>query len=210
MIRTLIVDDHMIIRRGLRQVLADGDDFEVVGEAATGTEALRFLREREADVVLLDIAMEGRDGLEVLKQLRQEFPRTAVLMLSVYPESQFALRAIKGGAAGYLNKGCAPEALYEAVRKAASGGMYVTTSLAERMALQLRGEERPPHEVLSNREYQVLQQLAEGHSVSEIAQRLKLSVNTVSTYRARVFEKLGLRSNMELLSFAARHQLVTL
>lgn len=211
-IRVLIVDDHLLIRRGLRQVLGDSPEFEVLGEAGCGSEALRALRTSAADVVLLDIAMEGRDGLDVLKMMRQEFPRTAVLMLSVYPESQFALRATKAGAAGYLNKGCAPNELFGAIRKAAAGGMYVTPTLAERMAANLRGADRegPPHELLSNREYQVLQNLAHGRSVSEIAHGLNLSVNTVSTYRARIFDKLGLKSNMELLAFAARHKLVEL
>lgn len=212
MIRVLLVDDHMIIRRGLRQVLGDAGDIEVVAEAAGGAEALRTLRATSVEVVLLDIAMDGRDGLDVLRQMRQEFPRTAVLMLSVYPESQFALRAIRGGAAGYLNKGCAPDELFGAVRKAAAGGMYVTPTLAERMAQQLQsGEaERPPQELLSHREYQVLEGLARGRSVSELAQHLTLSVNTVSTYRARVFDKLGLRTNMDLLAFAARHGIVEL
>lgn len=211
MIRVMIVDDHMIIRRGLRQVLSDDAGIEVVAEAPGGVDALRVLRDIRVDVVLLDIAMEGRDGLEVLKQMRAECARTAVLMLSVYPESQFALRAIRNGAAGYLNKGCAPDELCAAIRRAAAGGVYVTPTLAERMALDLRGDhERPPHELLSDREYQVLQLLALGGTVSDIAARLNLSVNTVSTYRARVFDKLGLKSNMELLAFAARHQLIAL
>lgn len=209
MIRTLIVDDHMLIRRGLRQVLEDASDIAVAGEAGNGAEALRAQRQLDAEVVLLDIAMEGRDGLETLKLLRQEFPRARVLMLSVYPESQFATRAIRGGASGYLNKGCAPEELYAAIRKAAAGGLYVTPALGERMAMQLRGdEERAPHEVLSNREHQVLRHLAQGSSVGEIAEKLHLSVNTVSTYRARIFDKLGLKNAMELHAFAARHRLV--
>jgi DNA-binding NarL/FixJ family response regulator len=211
-IRVLIVDDHMLIRRGLRQVLSDAPDIEVAGEAGDGVEAIRLQRAAAADVVLLDIAMEGRDGLEVLGQMRQEFPRSAVLMLSVYPESQFALRAIRGGAAGYLNKGCAPDELFGAVRKAAVGGTYVTPAVAERMAASLRGDdaERPLHEVLSNREYQVLTGLARGRSVSEIAQSLNLSANTVSTYRTRLFEKLGLKNNIDLLALAARNRLVQL
>lgn len=208
-IRTLIVDDHLLIRRGLRQVLEDAGDVTVVGEAGSGAEALRVQRSVDADVLLLDIAMAGRDGLETLQLFRVEFPRTRVLMLSVYPESQFALRAIRGGASGYLNKGCAPEELYAAVRKAAAGGVYVTATLAERMALQLRGDdERAPQEVLSNREYHVLRRLAEGESVSAIAATLHLSVNTVSTYRARIYEKLGLKNAMDLHAFAVRHRLV--
>ncbi|MDB5802672.1 MAG: DNA-binding response regulator [Rhodocyclales bacterium] len=213
--RLLIVDDHMIIRRGLVQILSENPRIEIAGEAADGASALRLLRSHAdsnaVDVVLLDIALGERDGIDVLGAIRHEFPRVGVIMLSVYPESQFALRAIRSGANAYLNKGCAPEELFAAIFRAAEGGTYVTAAIAELMALDIRGDRSSaPHETLSNREYQVLQLLAQGESVSGIAQQLSLSVNTISTYRARIFEKLGLRNNVELAGYAARHQLLTL
>ncbi|MEC5400116.1 response regulator transcription factor [Uliginosibacterium sp. H1] len=211
MIRILIVDDHMIIRRGLRQILAEDARIGAVHEAADGPSALRLLRGEPVDVVLLDIALGDRDGLDVLKNLRAEFPQIGVIMLSVYPETQFALRAIRSGASAYLNKGCAPEELFAAIVKVAGGGMYVTPAIAELMAQDLRKPvAAAPHEALSNREYQVLQLLAQGRSVGEIAQQLSLSANTISTYRARIFEKLGLRNMVELAAYAARNQLVPL
>ncbi|MDQ8020956.1 MAG: response regulator transcription factor [Moraxellaceae bacterium] len=211
MIRILIVDDHMIIRRGLRQILAEDARIGSVQEAADGPAALRLLRDEPVDVVLLDIALGDRDGLDVLKNLRAEFPQVGVIMLSVYPETQFALRAIRSGASAYLNKGCAPDELFAAIVKVAAGGMYVTPAIAELMAQDLRKPvAATPHEALSNREYQVLQLLAQGRSVGEIALQLSLSANTISTYRARIFEKLGLRNMVELAAYAARNHLVPL
>lgn len=207
----LIVDDHLIIRRGLAQILAEDRSIGRVAQAADGVSALRSLRESPFDVVLLDIALGERDGLDLLKTIRNEFPRIGIVMLSVYPESQFAVRAIRGGASAYLNKGCTPDELYAAIARVAAGGMYLSPSIAELLAQNVREDtQRAPHESLSNREFQVLQLLAAGSSVSEIAQKLNLSVNTISTYRARIFEKLELRTLVELVTYAARHRLVTL
>ncbi len=211
MTRILIVDDHMIIRRGLRQILSELPAIGDIHEAEDGPTALRLLRTTLVDVVLLDIALGERDGLDVLKTLHGEFPRLGVIMLSVYPENQFALRAMRGGAHAYLNKGCSPDILFAAIAKVASGGLYITPVLAELLAQNVRGspdDEKPPHEALSNREFQVLQLLAQGRSVGQIAQQLALSANTISTYRARIFEKLGLHNPADLFSYAARHRLM--
>ena len=209
--RVLIVDDHMIIRRGLAQILAEDARIAEIADAADGPAALRHMREQAFDVVLLDIALGERDGLDVLKNLRSEFPRTAVIMLSVYPESQFAVRAIRSGAGAYLNKGCTPEVLLEAIHKVAAGGLYVSPATAELLAQNVRADAtRAPHEALSNREFQVLQLLVHGHSISDIAQQLSLSANTISTYRSRIFEKLGLKNMVELLSYAARQDMLVL
>ncbi|HRQ56740.1 MAG TPA: response regulator transcription factor [Azoarcus taiwanensis] len=208
-IHLLVVDDHMIIRRGLIQILSECEGIGPFREAGDGPTAIHLMREEPADVVLLDVALGERDGLDVLKTLRAEFPSTGVVMLSVYPESQFAVRAIRAGAGAYLNKGCSPDDLAAAIRKVANGGLYVTPSIAELLARSVREHEaRAPHESLSNREFQVLELFAQGRSVSEIAQQLSLSANTISTYRARIFEKLEVRNMAELLSYAARHDML--
>lgn len=205
----LVVDDHMIIRRGLVQILSEADGIGELREAADGPAAMRALRERPATVVLLDIALGERDGMDVLKTIRAEFPAVGVVMLSVYPETQFGVRAIRAGAGAYLNKGCSPDELLGAIRRVAGGGVYVTPAIADLLARSVRrDDDRPPHESLSNREFQVLELLAGGLSVSDIAQRLSLSGNTISTYRARIFDKLGVRSIVELANYAARHDLV--
>lgn len=205
----LVVDDHMIIRRGLVQILSEAADIGELREAADGPAAMRALRERPAAVVLLDIALGERDGMDVLKAIRAEFPAAGVVMLSVYPESQFGVRAIRAGAGAYLNKGCSTDELLGAIRRVAAGGVYVTPAIADLLARSVRrDDDRLPHEALSNREFQVLELLAAGQSVSDIAQRLSLSANTISTYRARIFDKLGVRSIVELANYAARHDLV--
>ncbi|MFT3734943.1 MAG: response regulator transcription factor [Rhodocyclaceae bacterium] len=209
-LNVLLVDDHMIIRRGLRQILAESPHIGAIHEAADGPAALRVLRSEPVNAVLLDIALGERDGLDVLGTLRSEFPRLGVIMLSVYPESQFALRAIRSGANGYLNKGCAPEELLAALQRATEGGTHITPTVAELMAQDIRRDStRAPHEALSNREFQVLQLLAQGRNVGEIAQQLSLSANTISTYRARICDKLGLRNSLEIAQYATRHQLVS-
>lgn len=211
MTRILIVDDHMIIRRGLRQILSENPAIGDIHEAEDGPGALRLLRQTPVEVVLLDIALGERDGLDVLKTLHSEFPRLGVIMLSVYPENQFALRALKSGAHAYLNKGCSPDILFAAIAKVATGGLYVTPAVAELLAHDVRGDadrEKPPHELLSNREFQVLQLLAQGRSVTQIAQQLTLSSNTISTYRARIFEKLDLHNPADLFAYAGRHGLM--
>lgn len=205
----LIVDDHFIIRRGLLQILAEHPALGALHEAADGPSALQQLRSQAIDVVLLDIALGERDGLDVLKQIHSEFPHTAVIMLTAYPENQFALRAIRAGAAAYLTKGCDPEELFKAIQKVAGGGVYLSANVAELLAHDVRSNtQRLPHEALSNREFQVLQALAQGLTVGEIAKTLSLSANTISTYRARIFEKLGLRNQTELFVYAARHGLI--
>ncbi|OYW31999.1 MAG: DNA-binding response regulator [Methyloversatilis sp. 12-65-5] len=209
--RVVIVDDHLMLRRGIAQILGENPAIAVVGEAAGGPDLMRLLRTDGADVVLLDIALHDRDGFDVLKQLRGEFPQIAVLMLSTYPESQFGVRALKSGASGYLNKGCSTEQLFDAIARVARGGLFVTPELAERLAFGVRSDTpASPLDSLSNREMQVLKLLASGHSVGDIARELSLSANTISTYRARLFEKLDIKNPVELVSFAARHQLVTL
>ena len=205
----LVVDDSRVIRMVARKILEELN-FEI-HEAADGPAALRLLRTTTVDVVLLDIALGERDGLDVLKTLHGEFPRLGIIMLSVYPENQFALRAMRGGAHAYLNKGCSPDVLFAAIAKVAGGGLYITPVLAELLAQNVRGvpdDEKPPHEALSNREFQVLQLLAQGRSVTQIAQQLALSANTISTYRARIFDKLGLHNPADLFSYAARHRLM--
>ncbi|MBB1627723.1 response regulator transcription factor [Achromobacter sp. UMC71] len=204
----LIVDDHLIIRRGLARILQEDTRVGRVDEAADAPAALRALRQQPYDAMVLDVALGERDGLDVLKTVRAEYPELGVVMLSVYPESQFAVRALRAGAHAYLNKGCDPDELLAALANAAAGRMYVTPAVAELLAQTVRQDSaRPPHELLSNREFQVLQLLVAGKSVSAIGEQLALSVNTISTYRARIFEKLGVRTLVELVAYANTHQL---
>lgn len=211
MIRVLLCDDHRIVREGLKQILADTTDIEVAGEAIDGPAVLAAARTLAIDLVLLDIAMPVRDGLDVLKALKDEFPRLPVLMLSTYPEKQYAARCLKLGAAGYLNKGADPDELARAIRKAAEGGIYVSPALAETLAAQLNLKaDQAPHEALSQREFQVFQLIAAGESVSGIADRLKLSPNTVSTYRSRILEKTGAANDVGIAMYAVKHGLMAL
>ncbi len=217
-IRLMLVDDHLIVRRGLMQVLDDAPDIRVVADVADGVAALRLIRQYmdpefgegvELDVVMLDIAMPGRDGLEVLKQIKSEYPGLPVLMLSTYPDRQFALRCLRAGAAGYLNKSTDPDDMMAALRKAASGGVYLTPNVAELLASSINEvTDKPVHEALSHREAQVFRMLAEGQTVGQIALSLNLSSNTISTYRARVLEKTGTRNDVELALYAVRQQVV--
>jgi two-component system, NarL family, invasion response regulator UvrY len=206
-IRVLVCDDHLIVRQGIRQILADAPDIALVGEASQGTEAVARLRAGGVDVLLLDIALPGRDGLDVLRQVKAESPRLPVLMLSTYPDRQYAVRCLKLGAAGYLNKSADSEQLIEAVRKAAAGQRFITPHVAELLATSLVGAgsgEQPLQDRLSHREYQVFQLLASGSSVGEIAHQLSLAPNTVSTYRARILDKTGVRNDVELALFAVQ------
>ena len=209
-IRVLLGDDHRIVREGLKQVLADAPEIEVCAEAVDGDAVLREVETRGGDagldVVLLDIAMPGRDGLEVLQALRRAWPKLPVLMLSTYPERQYAVRCIKLGAAGYLNKSADPDDMVAAVRKVAAGGVYVTPATAEALATAVgaAGTKSGP-EALSHREHQVFRLLTLGHSVSEIGAQLQLAPNTVSTYRARILEKTGAKNDVELALYAERH-----
>lgn len=216
-IRVLLVDDHLIVRQGLRQVLGDVDDIAVVADAADGVQALKLVRRwmepvdgPGVSVVMLDIALPGRDGLEVLKQIKAEFPRLPVVMLSTYPDKQFAVRCLRAGASGYLNKSADPDEMAAALRKAAQGGVYLTAGVAEALATSLSEvRDKPAHETLSPREHQVFRLLAGGQTVGQIAQALSLSPNTVSTYRARVLEKTGTRNDVELALYAVRQQVVS-
>ena len=213
MIRLLIGDDHRIVREGLKQVLADAPDMCIAGEAHSGADVLEQVRKLGGtdglDLVLLDIAMPQGDGLEVLQILRRAYPALPVLMLSTYPEKQYAVRCIKLGAGGYLNKSADPDDMVAAVRKVASGGMYVTPATAEALAAAMGAVASRSGaggvEALSHREYQVFRLLITGHTVSEIGAQLKLASNTVSTYRARILEKTGAKNDVELTLFAERH-----
>ena len=210
MIRVLICDDHLIVRQGIKQVLAEAEDVSVVGEAANGPDAIQQARAGGVDDVMLDIAMPHPDGLDILKVLKSEFPKLAVMMLSTYPDRQYAVRSLKLGAAGYLNKSADSEQMIDAVRSVARGRLFITPSVAELLAGAVGAggrpldDDKPLHERLSHREHQVFQLLAAGRSVGEIAEQLVLSPNTVSTYRARVLEKIGVRNDVELALFAVR------
>jgi DNA-binding NarL/FixJ family response regulator len=207
--RILIADDHPIVRHGVRQVLAEDPGIEVVGEAKDGDEALRLARELQWDVAVMDFSMPGRSGFDLLGDLRREFPERPVIVLSIHAEQLHAARVLKAGGAGYLNKSSAPQELARAVRKVAAGGRYVSAALAELLASDLSSDAAgPPHEQLSDREYRVMWLLASGRQINQIARELLLRPSTVSTYRTRVFRKLRLRNNAELVQYAVRHQLV--
>lgn len=209
MIRVLIVDDHAILRRGLMQIISEASDMEVGAEAETGAQAVKLAREQRFDVVLLDLTMPDRSGFDTLQQLKKEKPKLAVLILSMHPEEQYAVRALKAGAAGYLNKQSAPALLLSALRQVASGHRYVSAKVAEDLAGAIaRDPDRPLHETLSNREYETLRLMASGRTASQIAADLSLSVKTVSVYRARLLEKLQLKNNAELTRYALQHELV--
>ncbi|NWG39344.1 MAG: response regulator transcription factor [Hydrogenophilaceae bacterium] len=208
-IRILIVDDHAIVREGLKQILSDDENLVVAGEAENAAEAMRLAREKDFDLVLLDISLPDRDGLELLESLKKEHPKLGILMLSMYRETQYAVRAIKSGASGYLNKQSAPDQLVSAIKQVVTGRKFITPSVAEALALEISvGKDTLPHETLSNREFQTLCLLASGKPVSAIAEKLSLSVKTVSMYRTRLLEKMHLKNNAELTHYAIRHGLV--
>ena len=208
MIGILIADDHAIVRAGLKQLVIDHPQMAVIAEANTGSEALELIRKLSPNVVLLDISMPGRGGLEVLSDIKKEFPRLPVLILSVHPEEQYAIRALKAGASGYITKDTAPEELITAILKVSNGGRYITRSLAEQFLHLFDAENEPPHTTLSNREFQVFSLLAGGKTATEIANELSLSVKTISTYRSRILEKLRLKNNAQLIHYAAQHHLL--
>ena len=209
MIRVLVADDHAVVRRGVMQILTEAPGVVVAGEAATGRQVLQMVREQGCDVLVMDMAMPEGSGLEVLQELQTLAPDLPVLILSVYPERQYAIRAFRTGAAGYLSKESAPDELIEAIRVVRRGGKYVSRSLAQRLAEELRRKTpAEPHAALSNREYQVMSKLAAGSSVSDIAAELSLSVKTISTYRARILDKLHLSSTAEIMHYAVEHGLV--
>ena len=209
MLRILIADDHPIVRKGLKQILSEESDMGVFGEAQNSQEVLELVQKQDWDIVILDITMPGRGGIDVLKELKHERPKLPVLMLSVHPEDQYAVRALKAHASGYMTKDSAPEELVKAIRKILRGGKYISSTLAEKLAFDLETEtEKPLHETLSDREHQVLLMIASGKTVSEIAEELSLSVKTIDTYRARILEKMKMKTNAELTHYAIKNKLV--
>jgi len=205
----VIADDHTVVRQGLKQILAAEPDMTVVGEAKNFGETLEVVRTLDWDVLILDYSMPGGNGLHVLKEIKHVYPARPVLILSMHPEDAIAISALRAGAAGYINKECASEELTVAIRKAVSGKKYVSTSLAEKLALELEeGSEGLPHESLSDREYRVMWLIASGKSITNIAEELTLSPNTVSTYRIRILKKLKLENNSDLVRYAVKHGLV--
>lgn len=208
-IRILIADDHPVVRLGLKQIISEVKDMVVADEAQTGQEVLKKAGKNEFDVILLDISMPGRSGLDILHELRSKYPKTPVLILSIYPEDQFAVRVLKIGAAGYLTKESAPEELVTAIRRVAQGRKYISGTLAEKLATDLEFDsEKPIHENLSDREYQVLCQLASGKRLKDIADELDLSIKTISTYRTRILDKMKMNNNAEVIRYALQNKLV--
>lgn len=208
MIRIVIADDHAIVREGLKRIVSGIDDMQVVGEAADGTEVMRRVRELDFDIIVQDLSMPGRSGMELIKLVRAEKPKLRILVLSMHQELQYAVRAIKSGASGYLTKESAPAQLEQAIRKIAGGGAYVTPEVAEQLALgAMPGSSANPHESLSDREFEVFRLLAAGVSVTDIASQLKLSVKTVSTHKANLMQKMGLHNASELVRYAIKHGL---
>lgn len=209
MIRIVIADDHAIVREGLKQVLSAAQDLTVVGEAQDGFEVLARVRQLDFDLLLLDLSMPGKSGIELIRQVRAERPKLRVLVLSMHGEEQYAVRAIKAGAAGYLTKESAPSQLVSAIRRVASGGAFVSPMVAEQLALGAMPQgEGPPHSALSDREFQVFQMIVAGRSVTEIAEALNLSVKTISTHKARILQKMGMNNPAELIRYAIQHRLV--
>lgn len=208
MIRILITDDHAIVRQGLARILEKDQGMEIVAECDNGIDALNWLRGNDCDIAMIDISMPGMSGIDLLKQIREEKPKLPVLVISIYPEDQYAVRLIKAGAAGYLTKGSAPAIVLEAVRQIASGKKYISPVVAEMLANECGAQDgKLPHETLSDREYQIFLLLSSAKTVSEIADTLALSGKTVSTYRSRILEKMHLRNNAELMHYAIEKQI---
>ena len=209
MIKVVVVDDHAVVREGLKRIVSESGGMVVSGEAADGQEAMRLIKSEPCDVVLLDISMPNKSGLDVLKELHAESPRLPVLVLSMHPEDQYAVHVLRAGAAGYVTKESAPAKLVQAIRKVVRGGKYVSPSLAERLVFDLGTDtKKAPHELLSDREYQVLCLIASGKTVTQIGEVLALSVKTISTYRVRILEKLQMKNNAELTRYAIKEGLV--
>lgn len=209
MLKILVADDHAIVREGLKQIVAETSDMVVAGEASNGQEVLELVRREDWDIVLLDLSMPGKDGLDTLKELKRERPDLPILILSIYPEEQYAVRLLKAGAAGYLTKESAPEELIAAIRKVSQKGRYVSPSLGEKLAFFVQTDsEKPVHELLSDREHQVMVLIASGKTVKEIGEAMFLSVKTISTYRARALKKMGMRNNAEFTYYALKEGLL--
>lgn len=207
MIRVVLADDHVIVRAGLRELLAATGDIEIVGEAADGHEALALARRGGYDVLVLDMSMPGRSGIELIKLVKAEQPKRKILILSMHSEEQYAVRAVRAGAAGYLTKESAPDELVTAIRRIAGGGAYISPETAERLVLDTGAHRSEPHTSLSNREYEVFRLIVEGRSVSDIAHALNLSVKTISTHKTHILEKMGLASQADLVRYAMKHKL---
>lgn len=209
MIQIMIADDHPIVRAGLKQIIAEAPEITVADEASDGRELLNKVWKKDYDVIILDIAMPGMDGLDVLKQLKIESPQLPILILSFHPEARYAVRVLRAGASGYVTKASATDELIGAIRKVYGGGKYISPSLAEKLAYELDpGFHKMPHETLSDREYQVMRMIASGKTVKEIAEGLSLSTKTVSTYRSRILEKMKMKNNAELIHYAIQNRLV--
>ena len=208
MIRIIIVDDHPVVRRGLKQILQEEPDVKVVGEAESAQEAFKIIRTIDCDAVVLDISLPGASGVEILKQLKYEYKKLPVLILSVHPEEQYAVRVMKAGASGYLTKESAPEELVKAIRKIISGGKYVSSSLAEKLMTDIDASGKPRHEKLSDREFEIMRMIARGKAIKKIAEELYLSEKTVSTYRTRLLEKMNMTTNAEIFSYALKNKLI--
>ena len=209
MIRIVLADDHTIVREGLKQILSAAPDLFVAGEAQNGHEVLQRVRELDFDLLLLDMSMPGKSGTELIKQVKSEKPKLRILVLSMHEEEQYAVRAIKAGASGYLTKESASAQLVSAIRKVAAGGAFISSAVAEQLALgAMPGAEGPPHSTLSDREFQVLKMLVSGKTVSEIAESLNLSVKTVSTHKTRLMQKMNISSQADLIRYALTHRLL--
>jgi two-component system invasion response regulator UvrY len=209
MIKILIADDHAIVREGLKQIVAETIDMVVADEASTGHEVLDKVRNNEYDVVVLDISMPGSDGIDVLKQIKKKRPAMPILVLTMHPEEQYAIRVLKAGANGYMTKESAPDELVQAIGRVSKGKKYISPSLAEKLAVELEDDrEKPLHESLSDREFQVMRLIASGKRAKEIAEELCLSIKTISTYRFRIMEKMRMKHNAELTHYAIKHGLV--
>jgi two-component system, NarL family, invasion response regulator UvrY len=206
--RVLIVDDHSVVRQGLKQILHESDIPVSIGEAGSGQEALSLARTGDWDLVVLDISLPDRSGLDVLKQIKSYYPKLPVLVLTMHAEEQYAVRVLRAGAAGYLTKDSAPEEMATAVKKVAAGGRYVSSSLAEKLVFDMGGLRERPHEALSDREFQVFCMLASGERIKDIAEKLCLSVKTVSSHRARILTKMKMRNNAQLVQYALEQKLI--
>ncbi len=207
-IRLIIADDHPLFRRGLKNAFSETPDIEVVNEAENGEDLLKKIPGLDLSVVLLDVSMPGKNGLDLLKQLRDEYPKLPILILTVYPEEHYAVRFFKAGASGFITKESSTDQIYAAVRKVASGGKFASPAITEKLAFDFGKNDRPLHENLSDREYQVFMMLAEGASPTEIGKDLSLSVKTISTHRSRILDKMQMKKNVELIHYAISHRLL--
>lgn len=209
MIKVFIADDHAVVREGIKHIFSEAPEIHVAGEASNGQEVLETISKKNYDLLLLDIAMPGRDGLEVLKEVKMQQPKLPVLILSMFPEEQYALRALKSGASGYLTKDSIPNELLKAVRKVLRGGIYISSSFSEKLLTDIASDiQKPLHEMLSDREFQIMRMIAKGKTINEIADELSLSAKTVYTYRARILDKMGIKNNMELTHYVTKYGLI--